>query len=336
MNEQQPSDDEANVETYGNPNLPEETPERPLVTFALFAYNQEKYIREAVEGAFAQTYSPLEIILSDDCSNDRTFTIMQEMARVYSGEHRIKIRTNKNNFGLVGHINRVLQIFCGKYIVLAAGDDISLPDRVDRIVEEFKGGALLVHSDFFPIDKDGKDLYDFKKPSLVWKADSVTIATSRAIYVGATGAWDRKLYDFFGTIKITESYEDLVFGYRASLLGEISFINSKLVRYRSGGMSSNGDKRERKKRAAVANIASLQQRKIDHLTAGCSKEVALCQIEAAIDVQKARFYFLSGDYRSFAIGIFKRKVFQGIVGAACRAALRSSFRLSWIFRKGEK
>ena len=44
--------------------------DRPLVTFALFAYNQEKYIREAVEGAFAQTYAPLEIILSDDCSTD--------------------------------------------------------------------------------------------------------------------------------------------------------------------------------------------------------------------------------------------------------------------------
>ena len=42
------------------------TEERTLVTFALFVYNQEKYIREAVEGAFAQSYEPMEIILSDD------------------------------------------------------------------------------------------------------------------------------------------------------------------------------------------------------------------------------------------------------------------------------
>lgn len=47
--------------------------DHPLVTFALLAYSQEKYIREAVEGAFAQTYEPLEIILSDDCSSDRTY-----------------------------------------------------------------------------------------------------------------------------------------------------------------------------------------------------------------------------------------------------------------------
>jgi glycosyltransferase involved in cell wall biosynthesis len=35
----------------------------PLVSFAVLGYRQEQYIREAIEGAFAQTYSPLEIIL---------------------------------------------------------------------------------------------------------------------------------------------------------------------------------------------------------------------------------------------------------------------------------
>lgn len=61
--------------------------DRPLVTFALFAYNQEDYVREAVQDAFAQTYEPLEIILSDDCSSDRTYQIMHEMAVAYRGPH---------------------------------------------------------------------------------------------------------------------------------------------------------------------------------------------------------------------------------------------------------
>jgi len=43
--------------------------EKSLITLALVAYNQERFISEALEGAFAQTYSPLEIILSDDCSH---------------------------------------------------------------------------------------------------------------------------------------------------------------------------------------------------------------------------------------------------------------------------
>lgn len=71
---------------------PEEIPDnatyRPLVTFKLFAYNQEDYTREAVQGAFAQADEPLEIILSDDCSCDRTYQIMQEMAVAYRGPHQ--------------------------------------------------------------------------------------------------------------------------------------------------------------------------------------------------------------------------------------------------------
>lgn len=109
--------------------------ERPLVTFALFAYNQEKYIREAVEGAFAQTYEPLEIILSDDCSTDRTFEIMEEMAAAYSGPHSIKVRRSPKNRGLGLHISDVAVLVSGELVVVGAGDDISLPERTAALVE---------------------------------------------------------------------------------------------------------------------------------------------------------------------------------------------------------
>jgi glycosyltransferase involved in cell wall biosynthesis len=46
--------------------MPDNATDRPLVTFALFSYKQEHYIREAIEAAFAQAYQPLEIILSDN------------------------------------------------------------------------------------------------------------------------------------------------------------------------------------------------------------------------------------------------------------------------------
>jgi glycosyltransferase involved in cell wall biosynthesis len=61
----------------------------PLVSFIVVAYNQDKYIKEAVLGAFSQTYQPLEIILSDDGSSDLTFEIMQDMVEKYVGPHKI-------------------------------------------------------------------------------------------------------------------------------------------------------------------------------------------------------------------------------------------------------
>lgn len=111
--------------------------DRPLVTFALFAYNQEKYIREAVEGAFSQTYEPLEIILSDDFSGDRTFEIMKEMAATYRGTHEVRVRQSRANNGLAAHFNDVLVDAKGAYFVVAAGDDISISNRCSLSVAPF-------------------------------------------------------------------------------------------------------------------------------------------------------------------------------------------------------
>lgn len=135
-------DDTEVIRTYGNKSLPEGTPERPLVTFAVFAYNQEKYIREAVEGAFAQTYSPLEIILSDDCSTDRTFEIMEEMARKYKGPHRVVVRREPKNCGVLAHVINVAKLSNGEFLVVAAGDDISLPDRTEVTISVMLAQSL--------------------------------------------------------------------------------------------------------------------------------------------------------------------------------------------------
>lgn len=108
--------------------------ERPLVTFVLFAYNQEKYIRKAIEGVFAQTYEQLEIILSDDCSTDRTFEIMEEMAAGYQGPHRVRSIKNDTNLGVARHVIKRGREARGEIVVVAAGDDISIPMRTAKLI----------------------------------------------------------------------------------------------------------------------------------------------------------------------------------------------------------
>ena len=48
----------------------------PSVTMVLVCYNQEKYIKEAVLSVLSQDYSDLKIIISDDCSKDKTVSII--------------------------------------------------------------------------------------------------------------------------------------------------------------------------------------------------------------------------------------------------------------------
>ena len=107
----------------------------PLVSFVIIAWRQEPFIRAAVEGAFQQTYSPLEIILSDDCSPDGTFDIMREMAESYRGPHQVRLNHNERNLGLGGHVNRCMELVRGELVVVAAGDDISVPRRTETLVK---------------------------------------------------------------------------------------------------------------------------------------------------------------------------------------------------------
>ena len=104
---------------------------RPLATLFITSYNQEAYVGAAIDGAFAQTYAPLEIVMSDDASADRTFEIMREKAAAYRGPHRIVLNRNEKNLGIVPHVEKVMSLASGEIIVENAGDDVSVPHRVE-------------------------------------------------------------------------------------------------------------------------------------------------------------------------------------------------------------
>ena len=129
------------------------------VSVILIAYNQECFVRDACESILSQSCEPIEIILSDDCSTDETFSIMQDIVGNYSGPHRVILRRNERNLGLVEHINTVVNLCSGEIIVYAAGDDISVNDRVLRTVDLFdNSSALIVHSGVMEIDELGKEI----------------------------------------------------------------------------------------------------------------------------------------------------------------------------------
>ncbi len=217
---------------FGTLTLPTGGVDRPLVTFALFAYNQEAYIREAVEGAFAQTYSPLEIILSDDCSADRTFEIMQEMAAEYRGPHQVRVRRSMPNLGLIKHIDAVAQMANGRIIVMAAGDDISLPHRVDRLAQVFllNRSAHAVLSDFEVIGTAAKRDRGLRTSRVVPTTE--LLISAGGAQIGATYAYSRDSFEKFGPIAPGVTDEDRILPFRASLLGKVFYLHEVLVQYR--------------------------------------------------------------------------------------------------------
>lgn len=205
----------------------------PRVTFCLFAYNQEAYIREAVLGALAQTYEPLEIIISDDCSSDRTFEIARETAADYKGPHTVNVLRNEQNLGLVGHVNKLFDLAQGELIVLAAGDDISVPERTHEIVSIWRENPTVdaICSAYIQMTETGKEtgiksLQSFK-PSERW------LTTKKTFWLGCSAAYTKRLYTHFGPM-VYRATEDVVYYRRALLLGGVRYLEKPLVRYRMG------------------------------------------------------------------------------------------------------
>lgn len=213
--------------------------DRPLITLALFAYNQEEFIREAVAGLFAQTYSPLQIILSDDCSSDATFPIMVEQAQEYRGSNRVVLNRNTKNLGIGGHINYVMSLAAGDLVVAAAGDDTSLPHRVERIVDKWlqlDKGVVSIHSSVVRIGPRGENLGIYKTPAHRCRLPSELVDNN--VIIGASHAWSRRLFSVFGNLNEAVIQEDRAIGFRASLMDGVHFIDEPLVNYRQVGMTT--------------------------------------------------------------------------------------------------
>ena len=216
---------------------------RPLATFYVIAYNQARFVRHAVQAALAQTYSPLEVLLSDDCSTDGTFEIIQEVVSQYSGPHKVIVNRNDRNLGLSEHVNRIIALAHGELIIAADGDDLSEPQRAERCVEAWlnngKPAALVSAIEF--IDADGNISTkgeEWFSQFLPIENETQTASLLRFCSRGSprliscSAAWTKEMFDAFGPMSPGLWFEDDVITVRAWLFDRIVFLQDVLVSYR--------------------------------------------------------------------------------------------------------
>jgi glycosyltransferase involved in cell wall biosynthesis len=222
-----------------------ESNEKPLVTFIVCGYNQERFVREAVEAAFAQTYSPLQIVLSDDCSKDRTFEIMREFAAAYRGPHQVVLNRMPSNLGIARHFNRIMELAQGQLVICSAGDDISLPNRAEAIYQAWERSgrkATGIQSAFTTIDDEGNAFGGLTNGAVTKRAfgDEMPALENYALtlkpgILGAAFAFTANVFATFGPLPEALIHEDSVIGLRALCLGQLMFIDEPLVKRRIHG-----------------------------------------------------------------------------------------------------
>ena len=206
---------------------------KPLISFLLLSYNQEEYINDAIDGAFSQTYSPLEIIISDDCSNDNTYEIIKHRVSQYNGNHIVKINRNDRNMGIAQHFNKLCEMSSGEIIVAAAGDDISLPNRVMRsyeiLSENPNSSCVSFNSVMFNSSTQiERNIVSYSNSVSVLNKYDYFRFSDFIIFSGDSRAFKKKIYDFFGPI-IYGKDEDSTYFIRSILFGSICFSEEFMV-----------------------------------------------------------------------------------------------------------
>jgi glycosyltransferase involved in cell wall biosynthesis len=231
--------------------------ENPLVSIICMAYNHENFVVETLNSVKQQNYQPIELIIVDDYSKDRT---KLEINNWLLSHPDVQFIANEFNIGNTKSFNNALKIAKGEYIIDLAADDLLLPNGIQMQVNAFQkskfknlgvvyGNAEIINEDgsfnsfYFPVDKNGKVI----SKRIIGDIYSSVLSTGDSI-CSVSALIKKSVFDFLGGYDETLAYEDLDSWIRASREYEFDFIDEVLVQKRmvTNSLGSNFYKKKHK------------------------------------------------------------------------------------------
>lgn len=245
------------------------SPEIPLVSIVVPAYNAERFLRASLDSILNQTYSATEILFMDDTSTDSTPAI----ARSY-GDRIIYYRQPRNR-GQFGNVNDGISRAHGKYVAVYHADDIYLPEIVAREVAFLEAhpeaGAVFAIEIF--IDRDGSERGRLVLPPEVRGRELLDYATvlnallcyKNCIFCGPSSMVPASVYRTIGPYRGHEFpvAGDFEMFFRIARKYPVGILDQHLLRYRWG--HGNADQLDRLLRTAPEPYFSIVD---EHLSAG--------------------------------------------------------------------
>lgn len=110
----------------------------PIVTVICLSFNHEKYVIEALNSVFEQTYPAIELIIIDDASEDGSAKIISQFLENCERKMLVSFFPLSDNLGNCRAFNIGLAQAKGKYVIDLAADDVLMPNCIEKQVNSFE------------------------------------------------------------------------------------------------------------------------------------------------------------------------------------------------------
>ncbi len=202
----------------------------PTVSVIMNCLNCERYLREAIDSVFAQSYEDWEIVFWEDkASKDNS----EEIARSYG--HKLRYFRSDESLPLYGSRNLALQKARGKYIAILDCDDLWLPAKLEEQIPllERDNEIGLVYSDAFLFNEKGKEkrAFELRKPSRgnIFSELLLCNFINTQTVVIRREAFDSMDHWFDGRLILAGDYDTYL---RISYRWRVDYVDRPLARYR--------------------------------------------------------------------------------------------------------
>lgn len=157
----------------------------PRISVIIVAYKQEELIKRAIESLLSQKDYIFEICVSDDCSPDRTWDVLQEYDRRYPG--LFKLQRHSHNVGIFENIESTWSMPTGDLAYRLAGDDECGENWFQMVVEyikkhhiDYKNERICIYGDFKATYPNG-DCFICRNNQVLKDIDKVYLTLRNAI-----------------------------------------------------------------------------------------------------------------------------------------------------------
>lgn len=245
----------------------------------LLTYNQIRFVTDSLRSVLAQDLDEIQVVVSDDCSNDGTWERLCEEVAAYQGPKEVVLRRNTSNLGIVGNLLEAARCAVSPLLFLAHGDDISLPNRCSqclRFRSSLEKLPELIAADAYDMSEDGlvgavKKVDDLS----LWSID--TWSNRRPFVLGAAQMITKDLLEV-GPLDVGLLCEDQCICFRAIVRGTAVRLPEPLIKHRRGGLSQelvrgSWTKRQALLRSARAALVELEQLEQDATRSQCLPRV---------------------------------------------------------------